>query len=80
MNSPADALQAVPNSSGTEPPRRKAPANSADCHIHIYDPRFTPPTAKMSNATAQDYRLLQKRLGPSARHDPSVFQLAESRS
>ena len=63
MNSPADALQAVPNSSGTEPPRRKAPANSADCHIHIYDPRFTPPTAKMSNATAQDYRLLQKRIG-----------------
>ena len=25
----------VPNSSGTEPPALKAPANAADCHIHI---------------------------------------------
>ena len=63
MNSPAVALRAVPNSSGTEPPRLKAPANSADCHIHIYDPRFQPPVAKPSNATMEDYRLLQKRIG-----------------
>jgi D-galactarolactone isomerase len=53
----------VPNSSGTEPPKLKAPANSADCHIHIYDPRFEPPVADPSNATVQDYRLLQKRIG-----------------
>ena len=65
MNSPAVALQAVPNSSGTEPPRLKAPAYSADCHIHIYDPRFQPPVAKPSNATVQDYRLLQRRIGVS---------------
>lgn len=57
------AQQAVPNSSGTEPPRLKAPANAADCHIHIYDPRFHPPVAKPSNSTVQDYRLLQKRIG-----------------
>jgi predicted TIM-barrel fold metal-dependent hydrolase len=41
----------------------KAPANSADCHIHIYDPRFPPQVSKPSNATAQNYRLLQKRIG-----------------
>lgn len=59
------APQAVPNSSGTAPPELKAPANSADCHIHIYDPRFPPQVVKPSNATAQDYRLLQKRIGVS---------------
>lgn len=63
MNVTVAAPQAVPNSSGTEPPRLKAPANSADCHIHIYDPRFQPPVAKPSNATVEDYRLLQKRTG-----------------
>jgi predicted TIM-barrel fold metal-dependent hydrolase len=53
----------VPNSSGTHAPKLKAPANAADCHIHIYDPRFQPPVAKPLNGTAQDYRLLQKRIG-----------------
>ncbi len=53
----------VPNSSGTEPPALKAPANAADCHIHIYDPRFAPPVAKPLNGTVADYRLLQKRIG-----------------
>ena len=28
----------VPNSLGTEPAKVKAPANAADCHMHIYDP------------------------------------------
>ncbi|MCA1480778.1 hypothetical protein I6F37_38275, partial [Bradyrhizobium sp. NBAIM08] len=53
----------MPNSSGTEPPRLKAPAHAADCHIHIYDPRFAPPVAKPANATVADYQRLQKRLG-----------------
>ncbi|HEV7801825.1 MAG TPA: amidohydrolase family protein [Burkholderiales bacterium] len=53
----------VPNSSGTEPPKLKAPANAADCHIHIYDPRFAPPVERPSNSTVADYRLLQKRIG-----------------
>lgn len=56
---------AVPNSSGTEPPRLKAPANAADCHIHIYDPQFAPVVAKPANATVAEYRLLQKRIGTS---------------
>jgi predicted TIM-barrel fold metal-dependent hydrolase len=53
----------VPNSSGSEPPRLAAPANAADCHIHIYDPRFAPAVARPSNATVGDYRQLQRRLG-----------------
>ena len=57
--------QAVPNSSGTAPPRLVAPARAADCHIHIYDPRFPPQVAKPANGTASDYRLLQKRIGVS---------------
>jgi D-galactarolactone isomerase len=56
---------AVPNSAGTEPPKLKAPAGAADCHIHIFDPRFGPAAAKPAKATASDYRLLQKRLGVS---------------
>ena len=55
----------VPNSSGTELPRLKAPANAADCHIHIYDPAFAPPVTRPANATVADYRLLQKRIGVS---------------
>ncbi|HKA40503.1 MAG TPA: amidohydrolase family protein [Burkholderiales bacterium] len=57
--------QAVPNSSGTAPPRLKAPVNAADCHIHIYDPHFPPPADKPSNGAVPDYRLLQKRIGLS---------------
>lgn len=59
----ANAAQAVPNTTGTNPPKLKAPAGAADCHIHIYDPRFQPPVAKPANATAPDYRLWQKRMG-----------------
>ena len=54
---------AVPNSSGTARPRLKAPPNAADCHIHIYDPRYAPPVAMPANSTVADYRLLQKRIG-----------------
>lgn len=57
--------QAVPNSTGIEPPKLNAPANAADCHIHIYDPRFQPPLEKPSQGTVSDYRLLQRRLGVS---------------
>ena len=55
----------VPNSSGTEPPRLKAPKNAADCHIHIYDPRYAPAVARPASGTVADYRLLQKRIGTS---------------
>jgi predicted TIM-barrel fold metal-dependent hydrolase len=56
----------APWSSGTEPPKLKAPPNACDCHMHIYDSRFPfAPNAKLKppNATAADYRLLQKRIG-----------------
>ena len=55
----------VPNSSGTELPRLQAPANAADCHIHIYDPAFPPAVTRPANSTVADYRLLQKRIGVS---------------
>lgn len=59
------AMHNVANSSGTAPPKTKAPANAADCHIHVYDPRFQPPVEKPSNGTVSDYRNLQKRIGVS---------------
>jgi hypothetical protein len=34
------AEQPAPFSSGTEPPKFKAPPNACDCHMHIYDSRF----------------------------------------
>jgi len=64
--------QTVPNSSGTAPPKLKAPANACDCHHHIYDPaRFamvpTPGRPPPSNGSMVEYRLLQKRIG-TTRH------------
>jgi D-galactarolactone isomerase len=58
--------QAVPFSSGTEPPKTKAPPNACDCHMHIYDARFpVAPTAtlKPPDALPSDYQQLQKRIG-----------------
>jgi D-galactarolactone isomerase len=61
------AQQAAPNTTGTDPAKVKAPPNSADCHMHIYDPRFAEsnprPGQNPKNATVSDYRLLQKRTG-----------------
>ncbi len=63
----AYAQTAVPNSSGTAPPKLKAPASACDCHMHIYDPaRFPmPPSQRIapSNAAVPQYRLLQQRIG-----------------
>src|SRR5205807_6641930 len=47
-------------------PRTKVPANSADCHIHIYDSRYpADPKAVLRppDASVADYRLVQKQLG-----------------
>src|SRR6266853_1880724 len=61
------AQQPVPNTTGAAPAKVKAPANAADCHMHIYDPRFAEsnprPGQNPKNATVSDYRLLQKRTG-----------------
>jgi predicted TIM-barrel fold metal-dependent hydrolase len=64
---PQGQPQAVPNSAGTAAPKTAAPENAADCHIHIYDPRFSTPGERPgpANATVADYRLLQKRIGVS---------------
>lgn len=57
---------AVPNSSGTEPPRTPAPAGATDTHIHIFDPRFPRPEGRKGVwATVADYRLFRRRLGLS---------------
>ena len=64
---PSSYAQQVPNSTGTEQPKLKAPQNAADCHMHIYDPaRFPmPPNPRVapSNAAVPQYRQLQQRIG-----------------
>jgi predicted TIM-barrel fold metal-dependent hydrolase len=60
------AAQAVPYSSGTESPKSKAPAHACDCHMHIYNNRYpVAPSATLRppDASADDYRLFQKRIG-----------------
>jgi D-galactarolactone isomerase len=61
--------QQVPNSTGADQPKLKAPANACDCHMHTYDPGRFPmppnPRAAPVNATVVEYRLLQKRIGTS---------------
>jgi predicted TIM-barrel fold metal-dependent hydrolase len=55
-------------STGTEPPKTKAPLNATDCHFHIYDSSFpiaSYATLKPPPASVQDYHALQRRLGTS---------------
>ena len=56
---------AVPNSSGTEAAKLKAPALACDSHHHIYDvTRFPPPQPGAEpNARVEEYRSLQRRIG-----------------
>jgi predicted TIM-barrel fold metal-dependent hydrolase len=66
MSRPQESrAQQVPNSSGTERPKTRAPANAADCHIHIYDARFQSAIPALPGSTVPDYRLFQKRIGTS---------------
>lgn len=62
---PSESLAqiAVPNSSGTERPKLKAPPLACDCHHHIYDTRFTAVQRPEPSASVKEYRLLQRRLG-----------------
>jgi D-galactarolactone isomerase len=59
--------QEVPNSSGTQPPKLKAPPDACDCHHHIYDEARFPPVQPggeiIPNARVEEFRLLQKRIG-----------------
>lgn len=53
-------------SSGTELPSFKLSEGAIDCHMHIYDDRFPfapGTTLRPPNATVEQYRLVQKRLG-----------------
>ena len=53
-SSKVKAQATVPNSTGTDLPKFKAPANAADCHMHIYDPaRFPmPPNPRVAPMNA----------------------------
>ena len=51
---------AVPNAPGSPPPKLKAPANAADCHIHIYDARFKSSKPALPYADVANYRLLEQ--------------------
>lgn len=56
----------VPFSLGTAAPQTALPAGACDCHVHVYDQRFpAAPGAKLlpPDASANDYRALQRRLG-----------------
>jgi D-galactarolactone isomerase len=62
------SAQAVKWSAGTEAPKLKAPANAVDCHHHIYNSKYpVDPKAMLrpADATVEDYRALQKRIGTS---------------
>ena len=60
------AAQEVKWSTGTEKPKIKVPANACDCHHHIYGSQYkVDPTSTLrpGDATVDDYRALQKRIG-----------------
>src|SRR5436190_21832109 len=55
-------------SAGTATPKLQAPPNATDCHHHIYNSKFpVDPTATLRppDASVEDYRALQRRLGTS---------------
>lgn len=56
----------VPFSAGTTAPRTALPDGACDCHVHVYGQRFpAAPGARLlpPDASAQDYRALQRRIG-----------------
>jgi D-galactarolactone isomerase len=70
-------------SAGSEPPTLQPPALAADCHHHIYSSRYpVDPRATLlpEDATVEDYRALQHRLGMT-RHviiQPSTYGIDNS--
>lgn len=59
--------QTVKYSTGTETATLRVPPNATDCHFHIYDNRFPPAPGGLPapNASPEDYRALQARIGTS---------------
>jgi predicted TIM-barrel fold metal-dependent hydrolase len=59
-------MPTLAHTTGTAAPAFATPAAACDSHIHIYDRRFAnigDPSRALADATASDYRGLQKRLG-----------------
>src|SRR5215204_2491079 len=72
------AAQQVKWSEGTEPPKLKAPPNACDCHHHIYHSRYPVDprsTLRPGDATVEDYRVFQKRIGTTSNliFQPSTY-------
>jgi predicted TIM-barrel fold metal-dependent hydrolase len=62
------AAQQVKWSAGTESPKLRAPAGATDCHHHIYDAKYPADprsTLRPGDASVEDYRALQRRIGTS---------------
>ena len=62
------AAQQVKWSAGTEAPKLRAPAGAADCHHHIYNAKYPADpraTLRPGDASVEDYRALQRRIGTS---------------
>jgi predicted TIM-barrel fold metal-dependent hydrolase len=60
------AAQSVKWSAGTDAPKLKAPANATDCHHHVYNAKYPvdpKATLRPADASVEDYRALQKRIG-----------------
>jgi len=60
------AAQSVKWSAGTDAPKLKAPPNATDCHHHIYNAKYPvdpKATLRPADASVEDYRALQKRIG-----------------
>ncbi len=56
----------APHSTGAHPPGFRVPPGACDCHMHIFDTRlpFAPgPVPSHPDASVEDYRRLQRRLG-----------------
>ena len=64
---PGSAQTVVRYSTGSTAPTLKLPPNATDCHFHIYDNRVPPVAGGLPapDATPDDYRALQARLGTS---------------
>jgi len=69
MTSADPGAHAVPNSAGSAAPGLVAPANTCDCHMHIYDAARFPPqrpgSRLQADASVAEYRRLQRRTGTS---------------
>src|ERR1700748_269892 len=62
------AAQQAKWSAGTEAPKLRAPAGATDCHHHIYDAKYPADpraTLRPGDASVEDYRALQRRIGTS---------------